>query len=270
MATGRVRIPEDVAARVLVASAGTCCKCEERGKAVQIHHIDEDSANNDFANLAVMCLACHDETQITGGFARRLSPSAVRLYRDEWVARVKKRKRDADELFIAQATSNIERMQSLDSPGELLHPQPSREELERFIDDLPNVLGVAYDKAWAVWKDSSMIELKRATSELIEVVMDMWLRLASAFPDRHFGGNTPQQYLEAYLTQRFAWQYALAEPGGPASSGTIAGLLAGKGVLRDLEADVVALVDALKGLGQYVRAREIWIGRWEAAKKKKA
>jgi hypothetical protein len=77
--------------------------CENRGAPVQIHHIDDDPGNNDPANLAVLCLICHRETQISGGFARNLSPAEDRLCRDQWVQRVAKRRRDGDALVVRTA-----------------------------------------------------------------------------------------------------------------------------------------------------------------------
>src|SRR6266487_675808 len=52
MAKARIPIPSETAASVLFRSDRTCCICRERGKPNQIHHIDEDPANNDPANLA--------------------------------------------------------------------------------------------------------------------------------------------------------------------------------------------------------------------------
>jgi len=54
----RTPIPSDLAAEVLFASDNTCCVCRERGKRIQIHHIDESPSNNVFENLAVLCLEC--------------------------------------------------------------------------------------------------------------------------------------------------------------------------------------------------------------------
>jgi hypothetical protein len=68
----RVEIPQALQAQVLFASDRTCCICRVKGKPVQIHHIDENPANNVFKNLAVLCLDCHNETQIKGGFYRKL------------------------------------------------------------------------------------------------------------------------------------------------------------------------------------------------------
>ncbi len=81
-------IPADVSAGLLFRSERTCCVCHIAGKPVQIHHIDGNPSNSDKRNLAVLCLDCHTETQIIGGFYRKLSPELVVLYRDDWHKRV--------------------------------------------------------------------------------------------------------------------------------------------------------------------------------------
>jgi hypothetical protein len=55
---------------------------------VQLHHIDSNPQHNVFDNLAVLCLECHHETLLSGGFARHLTPELVRRYRDTWVTLV--------------------------------------------------------------------------------------------------------------------------------------------------------------------------------------
>lgn len=81
-------IPADIAAKVLFLADRTCCVCHEEGKPVQIHHIDGNNANSTYQNLAVLCLDCHTETQIQGGFHRKLDAEQVLLYRDDWLNRV--------------------------------------------------------------------------------------------------------------------------------------------------------------------------------------
>jgi hypothetical protein len=80
----RVDIPGEVAAQVLFLSDRTCCVCREKGKPVQIHHVDDDPSNNDARNLAILCFDCHRETQIRGGFDRKLDAEQVILYRNDW------------------------------------------------------------------------------------------------------------------------------------------------------------------------------------------
>jgi hypothetical protein len=91
-------IPPDVAAKVQFLSNRTCCVCRRQGKPVQLHHIDSDPTNNDIENLAVLCLDCHMQTLISGGFYRKLDANQVRLYRDDWlniVSRQRARKQPA-------------------------------------------------------------------------------------------------------------------------------------------------------------------------------
>lgn len=56
-----------------------------KGKAVQIYHLDENPSNFREENLAVLCLDCHRETQIRGGFDRKLDADQVTLYRQDWI-----------------------------------------------------------------------------------------------------------------------------------------------------------------------------------------
>lgn len=91
MRKSRPDIPKEITAQVLVWADRTCCACREPRRKVQIHHIDGDPSNNDIDNLAPLCLHCHDDTQVSGGFGRKLDAAQVRLYRDDWYALVKAR-----------------------------------------------------------------------------------------------------------------------------------------------------------------------------------
>jgi Protein of unknown function (DUF3298) len=81
----RIEIPQAIAAQVLFAADRTCCVCREKRRQVQIHHIDENPANNTIENLSVLCLECHHATQIRGGFDRKLDAAQIALYRDDWL-----------------------------------------------------------------------------------------------------------------------------------------------------------------------------------------
>jgi len=84
----RVPIPDEVAAKVLFYSDRICCVCRIPKKPLQIHHIDGDNSNNALENLAILCLDCHTETQIKGGFGRKLDATQVKLYCDEWLDKI--------------------------------------------------------------------------------------------------------------------------------------------------------------------------------------
>jgi hypothetical protein len=84
MTKPRTRIPDSVAAQVLFTADRTCCVCRQPDKPLQIHHIDDNPINHKSDNLAVLCLECHEKTQISGGFSRKLDLHQIRLYRDSW------------------------------------------------------------------------------------------------------------------------------------------------------------------------------------------
>ena len=86
----RATIPAVLAAKALFLSDRICCVCRVKGKSVQIHHVDENPENNRIENLAVLCLECHLETQLSGGFRRRLDADQVILYRNDWLIIVSK------------------------------------------------------------------------------------------------------------------------------------------------------------------------------------
>jgi hypothetical protein len=96
MAKQRTPVPKEIAARVLFEHDRTCCVCRHRGKPVQIHHLNEDPSSHSLDNLAVLCFDCHRETQIRGGFDRKLDADQVRLFREDWL-RLVRRQRSADE-----------------------------------------------------------------------------------------------------------------------------------------------------------------------------
>jgi hypothetical protein len=93
---GRVKIPDDVVAKLLVATRRRCCLCffldDDKGKKrVQIAHIDQKRSNNDPGNLVPLCLDHHDEydsiTSQSKGITRQelaaYKEKLVRLYQDD-------------------------------------------------------------------------------------------------------------------------------------------------------------------------------------------
>ena len=80
----RTKPPAKTAAKLLFLSDRTCCVCRGPEKAIQIHHIDENPCNHNLENLAVLCLECHNNTLIQGGFSRKLDAEQVKLFRNKW------------------------------------------------------------------------------------------------------------------------------------------------------------------------------------------
>jgi 5-methylcytosine-specific restriction endonuclease McrA len=97
MAKERTPIPSDIEVEVMFAHDRTCSVCRIPRKGIQIHHIDENPSNHKIENLAVLCLECHHQTQLKGGFARTMPAALVRRFRDDWVECVAERRKTADE-----------------------------------------------------------------------------------------------------------------------------------------------------------------------------
>jgi hypothetical protein len=122
----RVSISPDVAGRVLFDSDRTCCVCRVPGKPTQLHHVDEDNSNSVEANLAVLCLECHNLTQIRGGFHRKLDAHQILLYKQDWtqlVARNRTAKKEERDLHAAvendRISNLIDKVEELRARGDL-------------------------------------------------------------------------------------------------------------------------------------------------------
>jgi hypothetical protein len=83
----RKPVPDALATRLLVANRRTCCLCRVPGHELQIHHIDEDPANNEWENLAVLCLNCHGRVSGKPGFGRKFTVAELRAHKLDWETR---------------------------------------------------------------------------------------------------------------------------------------------------------------------------------------
>jgi len=83
----RKKVPGDTQTEVLTRSRRRCCFCyfvdgvegEVEG---QIAHLDQDRNNNDFDNLAYLCLKRHDRYDTRTSVSKGLTIGEVRHYRD--------------------------------------------------------------------------------------------------------------------------------------------------------------------------------------------
>jgi hypothetical protein len=260
----RTLIPPDVAARVLFRCDYTCCVCRERGRPIQLHHIDEDPSNNAEANLAPLCLLCHNDTQIQGGFGRKLNSDVVTRYLCDWCTRVASRRDKADELAALRMAGATERVPTTVEEAAAFMV-PVDEALTAYAHSLPNILENAYAVARPRWDSGITSEMRQGTYDLIDVVIQIAVHLASWFPVNHFGERPFVEYFSDLVSSRFVWHWALAEPHGAGTGGTIAGPSTAAAVLDDTERAVDQMVTSL------LRGRDgfnlkFWRRQWEQAK----
>lgn len=266
MAKARTPIPEDVAAAVKFAADRTCCICRERGRAVQIHHIDENPTNHAATNLAVLCLLCHNDTQVRGGFGRALRAPDVIIARDDWLETVARRRRLADEAAVQAGVVHAQgafatAAASTDDDGKCAAPDPSTSTFDKLLAALPAMLRAARALAEEAWDTGVTFQMAEATWDVVSVVADMWVRLARRYPSDHFKGTDPRDFFDSHLRQRGEWHQFIAEPDGAGTGGTIVRIVAAAAMLEEAERMVEDTVVALwsyedsEGLNRW---REAW------------
>lgn len=256
----RVPIPDEIAAKVLFLHDRTCCVCNEPGKGVQIHHIDEDASNNEPSNLCVLCFQHHEETQIRGGFGRKLRAVDVVTYRDDWLRRVADRRTAADKIL-------LERVTAIPPEADSEHwSRPSNEALATFLNTLPDVYADIRRTASPFLGSVVRSDMLHGLQMVIDVLSQSWIRLAAWFPPKHFGGLRADEYVSKFIAERYNWNLALCEPDGPGSGGREAAINASADTLNDLEG---AIFDTVRQLGIWLEDFDFaaWRRRWDLAGK---
>lgn len=229
----RTPIPMALVAEVMFAADRTCCVCNERGKFIQIHHIDENPSNNVFGNLAVLCLEHHNETQLEGGFGRHLDAAQVQRYNEDWRNRVAERRKRADELAIRAMI------------GKKFERSAANSQLVDLLMILPDIRQLAVSAAADSWNSGVTTGVLQASNDYIDALASMAVRLAWFYPKGAFGVSDPYQYFSEYVANRFFWHRACLGPGGAGAGGTEVEVRAGGSVITDLEEAIEEMVMAL-------------------------
>jgi len=239
----RVGIPKDIATECLYSSDRTCCVCCDPGKPIQLHHIDENPANNLLENLAVLCLHCHEQTQITGGFGRKLDAQQVVRYRHAWLERVAHRREQADALAI-QTINGVVSV-SMTNADHILTQAPIP--LADYVALLPNLLERSYASAQAGWQSGITAEMMNASYGAVAALEGMLNYLMEFYPNGHFDDRIPKDYVSEIISFRYGWHRRTALSGSDYEGGTIIGPIVAARVLSDLEKMVEDLVEGLSG-----------------------
>jgi hypothetical protein len=254
MAKVRTNVPVDLAADVMFASDSTCCVCRERGKAIQLHHIDEDPNSNVSQNLALLCLECHNDTQLRGGFGRKLTAPLVIRYRNEWLDRVEARRMRADE---AAVNKRIEAKASVNAS------QTTREAPLSYINALPAFRAELRKQAQPEWDSGVTSRMVQASYDYIDALQGILVTLAQYYTPQQFGDKSLQEFFAEAIASRFSWHHAHAEPSGPGTGGTIVRVICTRNVVTDVERMVEEFVESLVGYDDSFDWRG-WPQRWRA------
>lgn len=97
----RIAIPQDTLTKVLVSSARRCCLCfglhgDFRQKQGQIAHVDHNSSNPDFDNLAFLCLNHHDQYDSQTRQSKGFTIEELKAYRNLLYQEVERRYKSPD------------------------------------------------------------------------------------------------------------------------------------------------------------------------------
>lgn len=256
MAKGRIAIPSDMSADALFASDRTCCVCRERGRRVQIHHIDENPSNNSADNFAVLCFECHDQTQVRGGFGKHLTEPVVRKYRDEWLARVIQRRNEADRFAVSKMAGVLEVVRS---PSARSNPSDN---LFSYLDSIPAVKTELLAVAQPEWDSGVTVRMNQATYNYIDGLQGILVGLSAYYSPECFEGDDPHKFFSEIISSRYRWHRAHSEPDGPGTGGTIVGTICGGSVRKDVEDMILDLALSLIGYSEEYSWKH-WKRRWE-------
>lgn len=258
----RTSIPSDLAADVLFASDNTCCVCKERGKSFQIHHIDENPSNNVFENLTILCLECHNDTQIKGGFGRKLNAPLVTKYRDEWLGRVTLRRNLADEMAVKRQVGEKSLSQQIEKqPQPVIQYIQLKEPPMDYINSLPEFKAALLRQAQPKWDTGVTATMVQANYDYIDSLTGILVTLANNYSPEQFGNQSPQEYFSEIISSRFQWHRAIAEPQGPGTGGTIVNITVGGSVISDVGKMIEDMVMALVGYDDAFDWKR-WPKRW--------
>jgi hypothetical protein len=221
----RIEIQPEIVARILVASSRTCCVCNEPGKGIQIHHIDEDPSNNDPSNLAVLCFDCHGQTQIKGGFGRKLDADQILLFKAQWDNRVRERRAKADEVVVTKLSGIAPQ------PASVLEKRnriPNESRLANFIKLLPAMKKEVYSRERA----HSTRAIVRHCRDCIDILRQILSNLFGWYPPNHFSETGNDDFIDSLIALSYRKHAALEEPLGYRTGGSMVRILAAGWPLR--------------------------------------
>lgn len=108
-------------------------------------------------------------------------------------------------------------------------------ELLNFILSVPELKEKAYTKATFLWDSGITSNMKQGNYNYINYLKEIWIKIASFYPNLHFNGQNLDDYISDYIKSRFIFHNAHLEPNGAFTGGTIVGVIAGGCVISDLE-----------------------------------
>ena len=265
MARQRTPVPDNIAAEVLFTSDRICCVCQERDKEVQIHHIDKNPNNNAVENLAVLCFDCHDKTQLTGGFGRKLTSLVVTKYRDEWLKTVTLKRDLVLERAVTRQVGDVSISEQIKAEPRIRVRHTQLKDLPvDYINSLPKFKSDLIQQTNKRKSCRSTLDIVHANNDYADSLTGILVTLANYYSPECFGDQSPQEFFSEIISSRFRLYSALAAPYGPGTGGTIAKIRWGLSLIDDIEKIIEDMVSGLCEEPYY--EYEDWQKRWRSEK----
>jgi hypothetical protein len=239
----RIPIPEEIAAEILYLSDRTCCVCNEKGKGIQIHHIDEDPSNNLVENLSVLCLDCHHKTQIKGGFVRELDSKQIGRFNLEWIRRVEVRRLNADKLVSTEDTHNIQAGILETDYYEYLSNyavtfrdtvEYERAELVNYLYKISEIKSTVYKFSRAKWESGTTLSMNDAYYEVIDFYEEILSELSIFYPNNHFEGDS-KRFFNELISSKYKWHKYIIDTFGLGRNGTMVSTMVASVVMSEID-----------------------------------
>ncbi len=130
-----------------------------------------------------------------------------------------------------------------------------------FINNLPNLKKAVEQSSQELWDSGITANMRQGSYDLIHSLQDYWVSLAEFFPPLHFDGKEPRVYISDYTQSRFSFHRSNLEPDGAGTGGSIVHVMAGGGVIQDLENMIEETVCTLSSSTDTIDF-ENWKKRW--------
>ena len=195
---------------------------------------------------------------VRGGFGRKLNSNLVIKYRNEWLARVSKRRDGADNLAVSKVSGVKTRIRKTET---IPYSQERSNIILEYVNSLPALRKELRQKAHLEWDSGVTSRTVTASYEYVDALQGILVTLASFYPDGAFGGDDPHKFFSELISSRYAWHRSHAEPHGPGTGGTIVNVTTSGHVISDVEKMVEDMARSLVGYDDQFNWRE-WPKWW--------
>lgn len=134
----------------------------------------------------------------------------------------------------------------------------------RLLQALPELKAMACRNAQVGWDNGTPSEMRKATYDVVDFYVFIWLKLAEFYPVKHFDKGGASAYIKRYVRERYKFHWGKHESDGPGTGGTIVGVLTGSDVMNDLDRLIVETATAVIGYRDDFDL-SAWHARWKDA-----